>query len=36
MEQREKEAYQEPLLITHEPLRDLTGAKYTEKEWAEI
>ena len=31
MEQREKEAYHEPLLITHEPLRDLTGNKYLEK-----
>ena len=30
-EKRESEKYQEPLLIKHEPLRDITGAKYGEK-----
>ena len=32
MEEREKESYQEPMLVKHEPLRDLTGIiKYREK-----
>ena len=32
MENRDKESYHEPLLVKHEPLRDLTGfTKYVEK-----
>jgi hypothetical protein len=31
-EAQEKQAYHEPLLIKHEPLRNITGAKYGEKE----
>jgi hypothetical protein len=30
-EKRVCEPYHEPLLIKHEPLRDITGAKYGEK-----
>jgi hypothetical protein len=30
-----KEGYNEPLLIKHEPLRDITGQKYGEKEGQE-
>jgi hypothetical protein len=30
-EKRASEPYSEPLLIKHEPLRDITGAKYGEK-----
>ena len=30
-EQRAGEKYHEPLLIKHEPLRDVTGTKYGEK-----
>jgi len=30
-EQKEKQAYHEPLLIKHEPLRNITGQKYGEK-----
>jgi hypothetical protein len=30
-EQQEKQVYHEPLLIKHEPLRDITGQKYGEK-----
>jgi hypothetical protein len=29
--QPEKQSYREPLLIKHEPLRDITGQKYGEK-----
>jgi hypothetical protein len=31
MEQQQKEAYTEPVLLVHELLRDITGTKYTEK-----
>ena len=31
-----KEGYSEPLLIKHEPLRNITGQKYGEKVAAEI
>jgi hypothetical protein len=34
-EKRVSEPYSEPLLIKHEPLRDITGAKYGEKEGTE-
>jgi hypothetical protein len=30
-EKRASEPYSEPLLIKHEPLRDITGTKYGEK-----
>jgi hypothetical protein len=30
-EKRVSEPYSEPLLIKHEPLRDITGQKYGEK-----
>jgi hypothetical protein len=30
-ERRASEKYHEPLLIKHEPLRDITGQKYGEK-----
>jgi hypothetical protein len=30
-EKRVSEPYHEPLLIKHEPLRDITGQKYGEK-----
>jgi hypothetical protein len=30
-EKRVSETYHEPLLIKHEPLRDITGQKYSEK-----
>ncbi len=30
MELQQKESYTEPLLVTHELLRDLTGQKYRE------
>ena len=32
---RSKERYNEPLLIKHEPLRNVTGVKYGEKVGAE-
>ena len=31
MEQQQKESYTEPVLTTHELLRDVTGVKYKEK-----
>jgi hypothetical protein len=31
MEHQQKESYTEPVLIAHELLRDITGAKYQEK-----
>ena len=31
IEKRPSEEYHEPLLIKHEPLRDITGQKYSEK-----
>jgi hypothetical protein len=31
VEKRTSEPYSEPLLIKHEPLRDITGTKYGEK-----
>lgn len=31
MELQQKESYTEPVLITHELLRDITGNKYREK-----
>ena len=31
MELQQKESYTEPVLITHELLRDVTGQKYREK-----
>ena len=31
MEQQQKESYTEPVLATHELLRDVTGVKYREK-----
>ncbi|BFU96169.1 MAG: protein of unknown function [Nitrospira sp.] len=31
MELRKKESYTEPVLTTHELLRDITGIKYREK-----
>jgi hypothetical protein len=34
-EKRDSEPYSEPLLIKHEPLRDITGAKYGEKAGSE-
>jgi hypothetical protein len=30
-EPQEKQTYQEPLLIKHEPLRNITGQKYGDK-----
>ena len=30
-----REGYREPLLLKHEPLRNITGQKYGEKEGAE-
>jgi len=33
--QRAREPYSEPLLIKHEPLRNITGQKYGEKFLAE-
>jgi len=35
LESRAREKYHEPLLIKHEPLRDITGQKYQEKLGAE-
>ncbi|MEX5212542.1 MAG: hypothetical protein NW703_00100 [Nitrospiraceae bacterium] len=31
MESQQKESYAEPVLMTHELLRDITGQKYREK-----
>jgi hypothetical protein len=31
MELQQKESYTEPVLVTHELLRDITGQKYREK-----
>ena len=30
-EQQDKQVYHEPLLLRHEPLRNITGQKYGEK-----
>ncbi len=30
-EQKQKESYTEPVLVSHESLRDVTGVKYREK-----
>ncbi len=33
---RRSEPYHEPLLIKHEPLRDITGQKYADKKGFEV
>ena len=35
MELQAKESYTEPVLVTHELLRDITGVKYREKQQGE-